>query len=58
MAGNKKIKGVKKAYRVSGYYDIIAEVEGKDHESAGKVVLKIRGIHGVSSISTAAVLDN
>lgn len=52
-----KIAGVKSAHLVTGPYDIIALVEGKDPSAIGRLVLsKIQAVDGVGKTITCVVV--
>lgn len=52
-----KIAGVKSAHLVTGPYDIIAFVEGKDPGAIGKLVMsKIQAVDGVGKTITCVVI--
>lgn len=52
-----KVAGVKSAHLVTGPYDIIALVEGKDPGAIGKLVLsKIQAVPGVGKTITCVVV--
>ena len=52
-----RIAGVRSAHLVTGPYDIIALVEGRDPTSIGKTVLsKIQAVDGVEKTITCVVV--
>ncbi len=52
------LKGIKAAHVVTGPYDIIVLVEGRDISEIGDFVLsKIRSIEGVEKTLTCVVVD-
>ncbi len=52
-----KIAGVKSAHLVTGPYDIIAYVEGKDPGAIGKLVMsRIQAVDGVGKTITCVVV--
>ena len=52
-----RIPGVQTAHLITGPYDIIALVEGKDPGSIGKTVLsKIQAVEGVEKTITCVVV--
>ena len=54
----KKVKGVEKAFLVSGLYDVVARVQGANTEEILATVYdKIRPIPGVNSSQTMFVLE-
>ena len=54
----KKVKGVEKAFLVSGLYDVVARVQGANTEEILATVYdKIRPIPGVKSSQTMFVLE-
>lgn len=53
IAGIMRIKGVKEVNAVTGPFDLIVVVEGKDINEVGKVVaMRIRSIKGVKDTLT------
>jgi len=53
-----KIKGVKSANSVTGPYDIIALVEGKDVNELGEfIVLRIQSVPGVLRTMTNIIVE-
>ncbi len=54
----KKVKGVEKAFLVSGLYDVVARIQGANTEEILATVYdKIRPIPGVKSSQTMFVLE-
>lgn len=54
----RKIDDILEAHAVTGPYDIIAKVEGKDIEEIGKsVVSKIQTLEGVERTLTALIVE-
>lgn len=54
----KNIKEVKKAYAITGHYDLIVEIESNSHETLAKITfLDIHNIRGVSRTTTCNVLN-
>ena len=54
----KKVKGVEKAFLVSGLYDVVARVQGASTEEILSLVYdKIRPITGLKSSHTMFVLE-
>lgn len=52
-----RISGVKSAHLITGPYDIIALVEGKDPGAIGRLVMsKIQGVDGVGKTITCVVV--
>ncbi len=52
-----KVPGVKAAHMVTGPFDIIARIEGKDSASLGKLVLsRIQNIDGVARTITCVTI--
>jgi len=48
----KEIKGVVRAFSVSGRWDVIAEIEAVDLKALTEVALKINGLAGVRATET------
>nr|MDO8134449.1 Lrp/AsnC ligand binding domain-containing protein [Candidatus Njordarchaeum guaymaensis] len=48
----KDIKGVMRAFSVSGRWDVIADVETADLKALAEVALKINGLAGIRSTET------
>lgn len=54
----KRIEGVKRAFTVTGEFDIILKVEAADIKALGEMVLKkIHAVEGVTSTVTSMIVS-